>query len=187
MPGLTGARQALGRFFAGAEVPAQGSDARAVAGASQVTHTVAPRGLFTWIAGQISNIRGRNEEALIEEAHSVLRAKRRSLTLMLSLLTPEQRQEFRAFRHFHVIGGSTGTLYRIRVASFANMDIVGPNGRTMYRLCAHPAGDVPVYDVMAAQLLHLQDASTERAFLRRANVHPVVSQVRAAPGTFWVP
>ncbi|MGE5650395.1 MAG: hypothetical protein ACM34A_09370, partial [Bacillota bacterium] len=54
----------------------------------------------------------------------------------------------------------------------ANIDVLTPEGRVRHRLCAHPAGDVPVFDVMAAQMLHLQDPGSEQRFLRRANVHP---------------
>jgi hypothetical protein len=142
---------------------------------------------FAWFRSRMDAARQRNRDALLEESRSILRAKRRSLGLMLSLLSPEQREEFRTRRYFHVIGGSSGTRYRITVAPFANIDIIGPTGRPLYRLCAHPSGDVPVYDVMAAQMLHLQDPATESAFLRRANVHAVVQQVRRGDGPFWVP
>jgi hypothetical protein len=193
MSGMTRAREALGRIFNGAHAGTAGAqpqrdDMRAAAGLPRVTRR--RRGLrvfVTWITARLDAARQRNEEAMIEETHDLLRAKRRSLGLMMSLLSPEQRLEFETCRYFHVIGGSTGTLYRIRVAAFANIDIPGPHGRTMYRLCAHPAGDVPVYDVMAAQLLHLQDPAAEKAFLRHAHVHPVVAPARSASGTFWVP
>lgn len=104
------------------------------------------------------------------------RAKRRALTLLLKLLSPQQRQEFREFRHFHVTGGRSGNRYRVRAATFANIDVLYANGRVKHRLCAHPTGDVPVYDVMAAQMLHLQDPVTEQRFLQRANVHPALSE-----------
>jgi len=166
--------------------PASQSNA-AGTGANRARRTIA-RGiqeLFGWIDQRLSTSRLRNEEILLEASRSVLRAKRRSLTLLLRLLNEEQRQEFRMYRHFHVIGGSTGTVYCIRVASFANIDVIGPTGRPMCRLCAHPADDLPVYDVLAAQMLHLQDPSTERAFLRRANVHASVPQARLPPRSFW--
>jgi hypothetical protein len=43
-----------------------------------------------------------------------------------------------------------------------------------------------VYDVMAAQMLHLQDAATEMRFLKCANVHPAVSLRRRNEWSFWV-
>ncbi|TFW10312.1 hypothetical protein E4K72_01570 [Oxalobacteraceae bacterium OM1] len=143
--------------------------------------------VLEWFHARMEDARRRNQQALVEESKALLRAKRRSLGLMLSLLTPEQREEFRTRRYFHVIGGSSGTRYRITVAPFANIDIIGPTGRPMYRLCAHPGGDVPVYDIMAAQMLHLQDPATEMAFLRRANVHALVTQSRRPERSFWVP
>jgi hypothetical protein len=100
------------------------------------------------------------------------RAKRRALTLLLGLLNETQRETFRRLGYVLVTGGSTGDLYRIRVEINANIDVLRPDGTVRCRLCVLPAGGVPVYDVMAAQLLHLQDPSTEKAFLRKANIYP---------------
>jgi hypothetical protein len=192
MPGLPQARQALARFFGGTGPAADMQVPRDAAGTVSRVHITARRYLrlarfAAWVNDYLDAARQRNEQAAIEETKSYLRAKRRSLTLMLSLLNPQQREEFRNYHYFHVIGGKTGVRYRIRVASFANIDIIGPNGRTMSRICAHPAGDVPVYDVMAAQMLHLADAATEKTFLRYANVHPVVGSERRTDGAFWAP
>jgi hypothetical protein len=100
------------------------------------------------------------------------RAKRRALTLLLGLLSESQRETFRRLGYILVTGGSTGDVYRIRVEINANIDVLRPDGSVRCRLCVLPAGGVPVYDVMAAQLLHLQDPSTEKAFLRKANIYP---------------
>jgi hypothetical protein len=100
------------------------------------------------------------------------RAERKALILLMRLLNPEQRQEFRESGHFHVTGGSSGDRYRIRVARIANVDVLRDNGTVKHRLCVHPSGGVPVYDVMAAQMLHLQEPVTEQRFLRQANIHP---------------
>lgn len=140
-----------------------------------------------WFKDRILVARRRNEQMLIDEARRARCAKRRALGLLTGLLNPEQRQEFRTQRYFHVIGGSTGTRYRIRVASFANIDVLGATGRPMYRLCAHPAGDIPIYDIMAGQLLHLQDPATEERFLRMANVHTALSELRPHSGPNWIP
>jgi hypothetical protein len=147
-------------------------------------------GLFrfaAWVDDYLNAARRRNEEAAVEETRQYMRAKRRSLALMLSLMSPAQREEFRRYRYFHVTGGESGTGYRIRVASYTNIDVIGPTGSTLHHLCVRPWGDVPVYDVMAAQMLHLQDATTEMRFLRCANVHPVVPQRRRNEWSFWVP
>lgn len=59
----------------------------------------------------------RNDERMIERTLDLHRARGRALDLLIALLTPDQRQEFQLCRYFHVTGGSTGTHYRIRVAS----------------------------------------------------------------------
>lgn len=121
-----------------------------------------------------------------EDIHRERRAKRRSLSLLMRLLTPQQRQEFRQFGHFHVDGAASGNRYRIRPGTFANIDVLYPSGRVKHRLCAHPAGDVPVYDVMAAQLLHLQDPLSEARFLRQANVHLAISDEGGRSASMWM-
>lgn len=98
------------------------------------------------------------------------RANRRALGLLLKLLNAEQREEFKKAGHFYVIGGKSHARYRIRPDRVANIDVMGEDGTVMYRLCVAPAGGVPVYDVMAAQMLHLQDAGAEERFVQMANV-----------------
>lgn len=98
------------------------------------------------------------------------RANRRALGLMLKLLNAEQREEFRKSGYFYVIGGKSHARYRIRPDRVANIDVMGEDGTVMYRLCVAPAGGVPVYDVMAAQMLHLQDGGAEERFVQMANV-----------------
>lgn len=97
------------------------------------------------------------------------RANRRALVLLLGQLNAEQRQQFRTFGYFYVTGANSQARYRIRPDRVANIDVLGDDGNVMYRLCVAPTG-VPVYDVMAAQLLHLQDAAAEERLLQKANV-----------------
>lgn len=144
------------------------------------------RGFYEWVKEQMLEAQRDSELVMQEEMRKDRRAKRRALSLMMRLLSPEQRVEFRKYRHFHVIGGSSGNRYRIRAAAFANIDVVGSDGKVRHRLCAHPAGDVPVYDVMAAQMLHLQDPTTEPRFLQRANIHPALSDDRARASSVWI-
>ena len=106
----------------------------------------------------------------LEATREEPRANRRALGLLLKLLNSEQREEFRKCGHFHVIGGKSHAHYRIRPDRVANIDVLGDDGTVLYRLCVAPAGAVPVYDVMAAQMLHLQDATAEERFLQMANV-----------------
>jgi len=128
----------------------------------------------------------RNEQRMIERTLDLHHARGRALDLLISLLEPDQRQEFQLCRYFHVTGGNTGTRYRIRVASFANIDVLDSVGKPMYRLCAHPAGDIPVYDVMAAQMLFLQDPATEERFLLKAKVYTALAEVRFPTKASWI-
>jgi hypothetical protein len=110
-----------------------------------------------------------------QEAIQKGRAEHKSLSLLLTLLNQEQRHEFRANGYFHVTGGSSGDTYRIRVDSAVNIDVLGANGTVRYHLCARPIGNIPMYDVMAGQLLFLQDRGAETRFLEQANRHVTLS------------
>lgn len=117
----------------------------------------------------------RTRDKLRQEAIQKGRAEQRALSLLLGLLNKEQRHEFQVHGYFHVTGGSTGDRYRIRVDSAVNIDVLGEHGIVKHHLCARPTGNVPMYDVMAAQLLYLQDAGTETRFLQQANRHVTLS------------
>lgn len=99
------------------------------------------------------------------------RSRRRALVLLIRQLNTEQHREFRRYGYFHVTGGSSGDRYRIRIDTAANIDVLHEDGNPKYRLCAGPV-DVPVYAMMAGQLLYLQDPASERLFLRHAKIHP---------------
>lgn len=135
---------------------------------------------------QVAAALQRNEQRMSEQTLELHHAKGRALGLLISLLSPDQYQEFQLCRHFHVIGGSTGTRYRIRVASFANIDVLDSVGKPMYRLCALPAGNIPVYDVMAAQMLFLQNSTTEEYFLQKAKVYTALTEVRTPSKASWI-
>ena len=114
------------------------------------------------------NARAREQAAVC----AARRAERRALTLLLRLLSPAQRHDFRKHGVIHVTGASSGSRYRIRVAPFANIDVLACNGVVAHRLCVQPVGELPIYDVMAGQILYLQDPGAEEGFLRHANKHP---------------
>lgn len=148
--------------------------------------TVRMQGLYRRVREHALETFRNSELGGFEDIHRERRAKRRSLSLLMRLLSPQQRQEFRQFGHFHVNGGASGNRYRIRPGTFANIDVLYPSGRVKHRLCAHPAGDVPVYDVMAAQMLHLQDPQSEPRFLRQANVHLAISEEGGRSASMWM-
>lgn len=95
----------------------------------------------------------------------------RAEELLLSLLSENQRQQYRLTGIFEVIG-SAGTLYRIERGTAGNIVWIKPDGEIGGRLCAHPEmreSWLPVQDVAVAQLLAL--TTDEKAFVRVANVH----------------
>ena len=142
-------------------------------------------GFYRWAREQVLDARRHNEELMQDERRNVRRAQRRALTLLMRLQSPEQREEFRMTRQFHVIGGKTGTRYRIRAATLVNIDVLDNDGTVMHRLCAHPTGDVPLYDVLAAQMLYLQDPVAELRFLQQAYVHSALPDSRVRAGNLW--
>lgn len=94
-------------------------------------------------------------------------AETRALTLLLDMLTEQQRDEFQKYRHFTVHGRNWR--YRIRKGHAGNVDVVDKNGIISHRLCAHPSYTVPDFDAMLAQKLMLED--DEDSFLSIANRH----------------
>lgn len=100
------------------------------------------------------------------------RPKRKALALLLRLLREDQLAEFCEHKHFHVVGGHTGTRYRIRKGRIGNVDVYN-NGVIIHRLCAHPNIGCPDIDVMIAQKLHLESPEDELPFVQKANVHPL--------------
>jgi len=193
MPILNVAWRTLRRFFCRADAPVAAAPSSAT-GDVDVNNEAASNapggrrlhGFYERVMEQVLETQRNNELVRLDEIRRDRRAKRRALSLLMRLLTLEQREEFRTYRYFHVVGGSTGVRYRIRVAPFANIDALRADGRVRHRLCAFPAGDVPVYDVMAAQMLHLQDPATEQRFLQRANVHAALTEERARSSSMWV-
>ena len=117
----------------------------------------------------------RRHERLGQEARQKDRVEQKALSLLLNLLNQEQRHEFQTYGYFHVTGGGSGDRYRIRVDSAVNIDVLGENGTVKYHLCARPSGNIPMYDVMAGQLLYLQDRNAETRFLAQANRHVTLS------------
>ncbi len=196
MRGLNRAWRLIRRFIArtDAVVAAAGRGHRGPAGiqwrnnALQVVRSGGRR--LYWLCGRAMDWMQeaqRNSERVAREAiRNERRAKRRALILLLKQLNPEQRREFRKHRYFHVIGGSSGDRYRIRVDLIANIDVLHYDGIARYRLCVRPTGDIPVYDVMAGQLLHLQDPGAEQRFLQQANIHSTLPEEQVRFRTIWI-
>ena len=97
------------------------------------------------------------------------RACERALDLLVHYLTPAQRAEFARSSTFKVRGQS-GRQYRITYGTTSNVEVLGPSGRVCQRVCALPAGDLPIPTVMLAQKLMLETREAE--FLRIAAQGP---------------
>jgi len=135
---------------------------------------------------QVQEARRDSERVMQEATRNERRAKRKALTLLLKQLNPEQRREFQEYKYFHVTGGRSGDRYRIRADMIANIDVLNNEGMVKYRLCVRPTGDVPIYDVMAAQLLHLQDFGSEQQFLQQGNIHLALPEDHVCFRTTWI-
>jgi hypothetical protein len=198
MPGpdrTSGTWRTIRRFISGADQPnavgrgaGQGNDTRSRNESAVIVRVAsrALRAIYARVLRQVQETQRSNELMMQETARRERRAKRRSLVLLMRLLNGEQRREFRESRHFHVTGGASGDRYRIWVGRIANIDVLRDDGTVRHRLCVQPAGGIPVYDVMAAQLLYLQDPASEQRFLRQANVHPALPEERIYSRSPWI-
>ena len=104
----------------------------------------------------------------IEYRHEGLLQKRKdaydkALGLLLATLSNKQRRSFQERGYFDVVG-SNGGKYRIRERSSFNVeDLVSGD-----KLCAVPAYDMPLPDIMLSQMMWLE--TNEGYFLAMANI-----------------
>ena len=94
-------------------------------------------------------------------------ASKRAHELLLSHLTPKQRESFERNRFFVIEGGKSKKKYRIRDTGHlvANIDVLDNDGMRVRGLCGHCAGhDIPLYDSLLAQKLMLE--TSEEEFLK---------------------
>jgi len=97
-------------------------------------------------------------------------AARHSMRLLSDNLTPLQRDQLALFSYFEVIGGDTGTRYRIHVGDQMNVEALDRHGRRMHSLCFLPKGHLPIADTMLAQKIALE--LFEKETLRIARGQP---------------
>lgn len=98
-----------------------------------------------------------------EQRAKIFEAQKRARALLMTSLSPAQRESLEKFRFFDIeISGKT---YRIHQGTHGNVRQV-ENGREIITFCAQPEG-VPTEDAMLAQKLMLE--TDEAAFLRVAN------------------
>ena len=101
----------------------------------------------------------RNDDDVPEQS-----ATYKAMALLERALTREQRSDLFARGYFFVEGKRF--TYRIRVGRSANVDALDSSGSVIRRLCAHPLGRLPVYDVLLAQKLWIE--TDEDMFLKKA-------------------
>jgi hypothetical protein len=99
---------------------------------------------------------------------NVRAAAARARALLLEHLDAQQAAEYERHHRFDVIG-SAGTRFTIGPGRAGNITVFDDAGRSIARICAHPAGDLPEPDVHLAQMIALE--VDERAFVGRANCH----------------
>ena len=94
----------------------------------------------------------------------------RSMRLLRSWLSPEQRAEFDTRGYFDVVGCDTKKRYRIRRGTSGNVNEIDEQGRLGTGWCFVPLGGLVEGDVMLAQKLALE--TNEESTLRIANSFP---------------
>ena len=72
----------------------------------------------------------------------------RSFRLLLLNLSAAQRKQWTRYNYFDVIGGDTGTCYRIRQGRVLNVTELNGSGGGQRLLCFEPVGRLPLGDVM---------------------------------------
>jgi hypothetical protein len=107
--------------------------------------------------------------ALLREARPRPRteADARALALLRSWLTPEQDRQWADRGEFDVVGGDTGTRYRITYRAVMNVHQLDDAGRPVKQWCFAPVGNLATGDVLLAQKIALE--TMERQALALAN------------------
>jgi len=91
----------------------------------------------------------------------------KALTLLKEWLSPKQRACYERFRYFDVLGGDTGTRYRIHHGTQTNIEELSKTGQHVCKWCFVPDGDLVAGDVMLAQKIALE--TNERGALSVAH------------------
>lgn len=133
-----------------------------------------------------------NEQRIIcpiDEADSSIStciAHDRAVKLLYLHLDPEQQRQYANTRSFRV-RSQHGHLYRITYGSYYNVFRLNSHNQIIARLCAMPAGGLPIPDNMLFQKLMLE--SEEDKFWRLANVedgHGAYLDINTTPPAGWL-
>lgn len=133
------------------------------------TLSSATRRLWHFLADRVREVQARRARYW-ERYVSSYEPEARGLKLLREWLSPEQRAQFDAERHFDVIGCHSGKKYRIRYGSSANVDELDDAGVPRVGWCFVPNAYLVAGDVMLAQKIALE--TNERAALAVANRFP---------------
>ncbi len=82
--------------------------------------------------------------------------EQRGVALLLANLTAQQRRQYIRDRHFDVIGGTSGTHYRLWHCFQQNIEELDQDGRRRCIRCFHPRETLVVGDVLLAQKTALE-------------------------------
>jgi hypothetical protein len=82
--------------------------------------------------------------------------EQRGVDLLLTNLTPQQRRQYRRDRHFDVIGGQSGTRYRLWHCFQQTIVELDGSGRRRGIWCFHPRETLVLGDVLLAQKTALE-------------------------------
>jgi hypothetical protein len=82
--------------------------------------------------------------------------EKRGVALLLANLTPRQRRQYVRDRHFDVVGGVSGTRYRLWHCFQQNVEELDSDGRRRWIWCFHPRETLVVGDVLLAQKTALE-------------------------------
>ncbi|WP_458309391.1 hypothetical protein [Bradyrhizobium sp. 195] len=116
------------------------------------------------------SLRGLAVTKLYQAAKDEKTIHARSMRLLRSWLSPQQRVEFDTKGYFDVTGCDTGKRYRIRRGTSANVNEIDEHGRLGTGQCFVPLGGLAQGDVMLAQKLALE--TDEKRALSVANSFP---------------
>ena len=100
------------------------------------------------------------------------------LRLLKENLSPSQRHQLELLNYFDVVGGKTGTLYRIHFGDQMNIAQLDASGKRVDGLCFLPEGGLPVGDTMLAQKIALELFETDAL---RSAVHLLPWRVAHPP------
>jgi hypothetical protein len=83
------------------------------------------------------------------------------MRLLIDNLSSTQRDQLKLLDYFDVVGGETGTRYRIHFGNLVNVEQLDASGKRERMLCFMPIGHLPVGDTMLAQKIALELFETE--------------------------